>query len=114
MDALGKNLSTEEQARLTVLAVSSQPVRNPRVSRQILNLSEATRPPLALLVDATHRAFQDFGCYAAQQPLHGLFVIDRDGIIHARYVGPVAFDDPDAVVRALREIDIRANRVSSR
>jgi FtsP/CotA-like multicopper oxidase with cupredoxin domain/peroxiredoxin len=104
MEALPRSLSKEQLSRVAVLAVSGQMTGNSDAARDVLNLPEQMLSSFRLLVDPKHIAFRDFGCYAGGQPLHGLFIIDGAGIVRRGYSGPVAFDDPDAVVRSLSAI----------
>ena len=43
-----------------------------------------------LLVDEGQTAFRAYGCFD-QVPRHGLFVIDKSGMIRSRYIGDAPF-----------------------
>ncbi|HEV8004264.1 MAG TPA: multicopper oxidase domain-containing protein [Planctomycetaceae bacterium] len=113
METLQQKLSRDQLARVEVLAASGQLTRDASAPRSVLKLPEGMLSSFQLLVDPEHRAFRDFGCYAAGQALHGLFVIDRDGIVRAGYAGPVAFDDPGAVVRSLLAVENRSQDLAT-
>jgi hypothetical protein len=53
--------------------------------------------------DEGHLGFRSFGCYD-EGPLHGLFVIDKAGMIRARYVGEAPFGDSQTVVTFVRQL----------
>jgi FtsP/CotA-like multicopper oxidase with cupredoxin domain/peroxiredoxin len=93
-----------------IVAVSSMPVADASAALKTLNVSDGDR--FHLLVDEGHRAFRDFGCYA-DGPLHGLFLIDRGGMICARYTGNEPFDNNSDVVRRVRRIAAEADKVST-
>jgi peroxiredoxin len=83
----------------TVVAISGLPVDDRERAMRVLGVEITDR--FQLLVDADHRAFRDFGCYDGGL-LHGLFVIDRDGTVRARYSGPTPFGNNREVVRWCR------------
>jgi peroxiredoxin len=56
-----------------------------------------------LLIDEGHRAFRAFGCYEGG-PRHGLFLIDRDGVIRAKYTGDTPFDNNGEAIRKVRQL----------
>jgi peroxiredoxin len=73
-----------------IVAVSSRRIADPARAFQTLGVSASDR--FTLLVDDGHRAFRAFGCYE-DGPRHGLFLIDRAGVIRAKYTG----DTPSAI-----------------
>jgi peroxiredoxin len=80
--------------RAEIVAVSSEPISDARRAANMLGTIAADR--FHLLVDLEGRAFRAFNCYK-DVPLHGLFVIDRGGVIRASYSGEVPFDDVEGV-----------------
>jgi FtsP/CotA-like multicopper oxidase with cupredoxin domain/peroxiredoxin len=85
-----------------IVAVSSRRIADSARVFQALGVSDSDR--FHLLVDEDHRAFRDFGCYDGG-PRHGLFLIDRDGVIRAKYSGEAPFGDNREAVRQLRQLD---------
>jgi peroxiredoxin len=77
-----------------IVAVSSRRVADPGKAAATLGAQTADR--FTLLEDEDGRAFRQFGCYE-DGPLHGLFLIDRTGMIRARYTGAAPFEDVQAV-----------------
>jgi len=90
-----------------IVAVSSMPVDDPARALRTLGVSPTDK--FHLLVDEGLRAFRDFGCYD-DGPLHGLFLIDRDGVIRARYTGESPFGDTREAVRQARALAAPADR----
>jgi peroxiredoxin len=88
-------------AGVTVVAVSGEPIADP--DKAIRRLSVPPGLGFALLVDQDQRWFRAFGCYD-ESPLHGLFLIDKEGTVRAKYVGDVPFADPQEVCRRVREL----------
>ncbi len=84
-----------------IVAVSSRRIRDADQAFRALGLS--TSDNFHLLVDDGHRAFRDFGVYDTG-PRHGLFLIGRDGVIRASYVGDTPFDDSRIVVERVRQL----------
>jgi FtsP/CotA-like multicopper oxidase with cupredoxin domain/peroxiredoxin len=84
-----------------IVAVSSRKIAEPAVALKALGVGVADR--FQLLVDESHRTFRDFGCFDGQ-PQHGLYLIDRDGVIRARYVGESPLNDTKEVIRRIGEI----------
>jgi peroxiredoxin len=84
-----------------IVAVSARKVADPSRALQALGVEAADR--FHLLVDPDHRAFRDFGCYAGG-PRHGLFVIDREGLVRARYVGASPYNDNAEVIRRVKAL----------
>jgi FtsP/CotA-like multicopper oxidase with cupredoxin domain/peroxiredoxin len=81
-----------------IVAVSSRRISDPAEAIQQLGITGSDN--FSLLVDESHRAFRDFGCYS-EAPLHGLFLIDLAGVIRARHVGESPFGDNKEVVERL-------------
>jgi peroxiredoxin len=81
-----------------IVAVSSRPIADPGRAVQALGAQSAKR--FALRVDEDCQVFRQFGCYRGG-PLHGLFLIDRAGVIRARYTGDAPFSDVQAVADRL-------------
>jgi peroxiredoxin len=87
--------------QVAIVAVSSRKIDGPAGALRTLGVRPGDA--FCLLVDEAHRAFRDFGCYD-KEPLHGLFMLDRDGVIRARYTGEVPFNDPAAAIRLARRM----------
>jgi FtsP/CotA-like multicopper oxidase with cupredoxin domain/peroxiredoxin len=82
----------------SIVAVSGRGV-DPALAVRALGVTASDR--FHLLVDEEHRAFRDFGCFD-QTPQHGLFVIEKAGVIRFRYIGETPFDNAGQVVEDLR------------
>jgi peroxiredoxin len=104
-DARGRVGPTTE-----LVAVSGRRVESAREALALLGVQAPDR--FHLLVDEDHRAFRDFGCYDGG-PLHGLFLIDRQGVIRARYAGELPYDDVREVVRRVRSLTPSVGRIRS-
>ncbi|MDB5391004.1 MAG: hypothetical protein JWM11_6650 [Planctomycetaceae bacterium] len=88
-----------------IIAVSSRRIAD--LDRAVTTLGAKAKTRFHLLVDEDCEAFRKFGCYQ-DGPKHGLFVIDRNGIIRASYTGETPFDDVQAVseqIKTLTEIN---------
>jgi FtsP/CotA-like multicopper oxidase with cupredoxin domain/peroxiredoxin len=85
-----------------IVAVSSEPIRDLARAQSILGYLPSDL--FYLLVDEPLNAFRAFGCSLKGEPQHGLFVIDRNGTIRARYSGPSPFEPATAVLDAIRKI----------
>ena len=92
-----------------IVAVSSLEVDDPSWALKELGVSPTDR--FHLLVNESHRAFRDFGCYASG-PKHGLFLIDRNGFVRARYVGDSPFRDTPEVIRRVRALATETDSAS--
>jgi peroxiredoxin len=92
-----------------IMAISSRKIAEPALALKALGVGGADT--FQLLVDESHRAFRDFGCFDGQ-PQHGLFLIDRDGVIRARHVGESPFDDTKEVIRRVRETAAMGDKLS--
>jgi peroxiredoxin len=79
-----------------LVAVSSLPVASTADALAALGVRRSD--PFRLLVDEDLRAFRAFGCYDGG-PLHGVFLIDRQGVVRARYTGNSPYADAGEVVR---------------
>jgi FtsP/CotA-like multicopper oxidase with cupredoxin domain/peroxiredoxin len=84
-----------------VVAISSRRVN--RLSGAVKALGAGAPGRFHLLVDEECRAFRSFGCYNAG-PLHGLFLIDRGGVIRASYTGATPFSDVQAVAERVKSL----------
>jgi FtsP/CotA-like multicopper oxidase with cupredoxin domain/peroxiredoxin len=84
-----------------IVAVSGRRVADP--ARALAALGVSASDKFQLLVDESHQAFRDFGCYEGG-PLHGLFLIDGDGVIRASYTGESPFGDTREAVRQARAL----------
>jgi FtsP/CotA-like multicopper oxidase with cupredoxin domain/peroxiredoxin len=82
-----------------IVAVSSRRINDPGKAVKALGGAAGFH----LLVDEECQAFRAFGCYA-ENPLHGLFLIDRAGVIRARYTGETPFSDVQAVAERLKSL----------
>ena len=88
-------------SKIAIVAISSEPIAETEKARRALEVSGGL--PLQLFTDESHGAFRAFGCYD-QKPRHGLFVIDKEGTIRAKYVGEAPFGYPAAVRMCVREL----------
>jgi FtsP/CotA-like multicopper oxidase with cupredoxin domain/peroxiredoxin len=77
-----------------IVAISSRRIAD--LGRAVKALGVHSGDRFTLLVDEECRAFRSLACYK-DGPLHGLFVIDRIGVIRASYTGEIPFDDVQAV-----------------
>ena len=58
-----------------------------------------------LLVDENHDAFRAFGCLESDDPKHGIFLIDRNGVICSSYIGNSPFGDTALMMSELRKLN---------
>jgi FtsP/CotA-like multicopper oxidase with cupredoxin domain/peroxiredoxin len=72
-----------------ILAVSSEAIADGAQALKDLDVTESDR--FQLLVDADHKAFREWDCMGGNDPKHGLFLIDPQGVIRAQYTGESAF-----------------------
>src|SRR5262249_23170643 len=84
-----------------VVAVSSRRITDPDTAVKTLGVRASGR--FHLLVDEECRAFRSFGCYD-KGPLHGLFLIDRVGVIRASYTGETPFSDVQTVAERVKSL----------
>jgi peroxiredoxin len=89
-----------------IVAVSCRKVTDP--NRALAALGVTAEDRFLLLIDEDHHAFRDFG-HSEDEPRHGLFLIDRTGLIRASYVGDTPFSDAGLVLERLREL-VLSNR----
>ena len=82
-----------------IVAISSRRIDDRPRALNFLGVGEADK--FHLLVDESQQSFRDFGCFNGQ-PQHGLFLIDRNGIIRASYIGETPFSDTGEVIRRVR------------
>ena len=87
-----------------IIAVSSRQIVNLPKALEVVGASPVDKR-FHLLVDQDHQAFRDFGCFDAG-PTHGLFLIDKTGVIRYRFVGEQPFDDTKTAVEYLRKLSI--------
>lgn len=95
-----------------VLAISADP---PESSRQRLNRFGDFRVPL--LSDPDHATALAYGVWKLLpgadkgdgEPLHGTFIVDRDGLVRWAYVGDSPFRDIEALLSELESIEKGAN-----
>jgi peroxiredoxin len=85
----------------TIVAVSSEPISD--VDRVIKSLEVPSGVQFRLVVDQDRQFFRDFGCYE-QGPQHGLFIIDKENLLRAQFVGEVPFAKPAEVVEVVRKL----------
>lgn len=93
-----------------IVAVSSRRILDPDRLSKMLGVRDHGR--FHLLVDADCRAFRRVGCYNFG-PLHGLFVIDRAGVIRADYIGETPFADTQAVIQRVQELAEAGTRAAA-
>ena len=82
-----------------IVAISSRRIDDRPRALNFLGVGVADK--FHLLVDESQQSFRDFGCFNGQ-PQHGLFLIDRNGIIRASYIGETPFSDTGEVIRRVR------------
>ena len=87
--------------KVEILAISSWRVPNPAAVMEMLGVTKSDR--FHLLVDDTHRSFRDYGCFNSK-PTHGLFLIDGDGVIRARYSGETPYADTREAAKMARQM----------
>jgi peroxiredoxin len=90
-----------DEKELTILAISSEPIERRDAALEALDVPSGVA--FQLVVDPEREAFRSFGSYA-ERPLHGLFIVDRAGLIRAKYVGATPFADVDEVCQRLRQL----------
>jgi peroxiredoxin len=93
-----------------IVAVSSRAINEP--GKAVKNLGVRAPGRFHLLVDEECRTFRNFGCYK-EGPLHGLFVIDRAGVIRASYTGDTPFGNAPAVVERVRSLADAGTRLAA-
>jgi len=94
-----RDVAAAKELDAEVVAVSGLAIVDGNEAMKALGASGFER--FHLLVDADHHAFRDFGCYA-NGPLHGIFLLDRDDLIRASYVGESPFNDTNEVINRIR------------
>jgi peroxiredoxin len=105
--ALVRTARESAGADAVILAVSGERIEDP--ARALKSLGVPDGSDFFLLVDEGHRAFQDFGCFD-RGPRHGLFLIDRRGMIRSRYVGEAPFDDTKLILERVRRLTATASK----
>ena len=96
---LVRDVEAAKDVDAVIVAVSGQPIGDGDEAIKALGAEKVDR--FHLLIDADHNAFRDFGCFA-DGPLHGIFLLDRDGLIRASYVGESPFNDTEEIVKRIR------------
>jgi alkyl hydroperoxide reductase subunit AhpC len=82
-----------QEAGISLLAISIESPAD--VSQSLSNFSESGEFPLALLADPSldtfkaYRAYDDF----EERPLHGVILVDGDGLVRWQDIGPDPFTD---------------------
>jgi len=79
-----------------IIAISSRRIASAAEALEMLGVKSSDR--FHLLVDESHRSFRDYGCFNGQ-PMHGLFVIDGNGVIRAKYAGEAPYADTRQAAR---------------
>jgi FtsP/CotA-like multicopper oxidase with cupredoxin domain/peroxiredoxin len=97
MREVGASIDPETE----ILAISSRRISDPSLLLKTLVRQVPRR--IHLLVDEGCGTFRSFGCYR-NGPLHGLFLIDRAGVIRASYTGETPFDDVQAVADSMKSL----------
>ncbi len=90
----------------TIVAVSSEPIAD--LENALKSLKVPPDLGFRLLVDEGRLGFRTFGCYE-EGPRHGVVVIDKAGMIRAKYVGDVPFADAPEVCARVRQL-LKADR----
>jgi peroxiredoxin len=85
-----------------IVAVSADAVDD--VPKALRSLGRVSLDGFYLLVDEARTAFHDFGCEAGNEPKHGLFLLDSNGVIRSRYVGGSPFANAALVIEATRRL----------
>ncbi len=86
-----------------IVAVSSARIAEPAAALEALGVAQSDR--FQFVVSEDHLAFRDFGCVVGDEPQHGLFVIDRNGVVRAKYTGESPFEDTQEVIRRVKSLD---------
>jgi peroxiredoxin len=61
--------------------------------------------PFAVLPDAKLNVFKAYGCVDFNnQPLHGIFLIDAQGLVRSRRISDLPFNDPALVLKEAKEL----------
>jgi peroxiredoxin len=55
-----------------------------------------------LLADPTLRTFRSYGCCDDEEPMHGVFIIDRSGLVRWQFVSADAETDPERLLSVVR------------
>lgn len=84
-----------------IIAVSGRRIDDPTLAAARLETLPTDR--FTLLVDEHGETFRAFNCYK-DHPLHGLFLIDREGIIRASYIGETPFDDLSVIIERVNAL----------
>lgn len=106
---LVRQIGARIDAGTKVVAVSSRRITDP--GRALTTLGVRAPSRFHLLVDEECRAFRRFGCYN-KGPLHGLFLIDRAGVIRASYTGETPFSDVQAVAERVSSLEDSGTRLA--
>lgn len=100
--ALVRDARNQQGNDLDVVAVSDVAVPDPAQALKLLGVVDSDR--FHLLVDEKKEAFRAFGCAGDGEPRHGLFIVDRAGVIRSSYVGEVPFGDSGEVFARARQL----------
>ncbi len=106
--ALIKEARMQLGSEAEILAVSARKIADPARALALLGVEKTDR--FRLLVDEARAAFQSYGCLSDDDPQHGLFLIDRSGVIRSRYTGETPFGDSREVFARLRRLAVTVSR----
>jgi len=98
MAALMEREEKFRSAGIQVLGVSTDTVEGLAIAL------ESTPVSFPLLADPELSAFRSYGCYS-NQPLHGLFLLDKAGRVHWQNVSSTPFMEIDAVIDRVKTLD---------
>ena len=87
--------------KIEIVAISSWRVTNPAAALEMLGVKSSDQ--FHLLVDETHRSFRDYGCFNGK-PMHGLFLIDSNGVIRVKYSGESPYADTREAAKLARQL----------
>jgi peroxiredoxin len=99
LDALSEKADRLAALGYQVIFVSSDEARQLRTAVD----SYGKAIPFVICPDANLEVFEAFGC-KAQQPLHGVFVIDKTGVILWSHRSDAALEDTGAIVDACARV----------
>jgi FtsP/CotA-like multicopper oxidase with cupredoxin domain/peroxiredoxin len=81
-----------------IVVVSDQIVRNDYQNKQ------GSKLEFTVLPDPTKSIFRRFGCVDNEQPMHGVFIVDRSGIVRWQNVDNYPFGDIEYLVSKVSQI----------
>jgi peroxiredoxin len=96
-------------AGIEIVAVSTDSVADLKKALEAFSATDAGARtggfadafPFTLVSDADWRLFKAYGCFDdfEQQPLHGTFLLDREGLVRWQDIGPEPFKDAEFLLK---------------